>query len=435
VLLFVLVSAYAAAGQVVERVFGDARQYHHAALAFTEHRYPIAAEGPFVYRIATPWLASVINPALKRITPRWLDDLVDYATGLDDVLPFYLINAAASLLFAVLFLRYLRSFIASAWLRLLLLAMWLAQWHTPARLLFFNPVNVEPLFLLAIMAGLTAIEEQRAAPAWRAAIVLVPLAFLGTLCRESMVLLPVAFVASRRPLAVAARRDWREALLIASPLVATVAALAFTRYIAAPTNAYEPLAEPLRMLRNKPVDSWVLAWFFTFGPAAIALMASAAPTLWTFLRRRPEMLVWLIGAGGLAFVGGSDTERILGWAAPVVYVLLGLAIAEQAALLSRRPVLVAGLVIVQLLSARVFWPIPVGYDDPQPLRLAFTVDAMTELADRVLVIRHNYANLWSFFGSRPLHLVNLAVDLGFAAALAWWLRRQHAPAIRAGVSG
>ena len=74
-----------------------------------------------------------------------------------------------------------------------------------------------------------------------------------------------------------------------------------------------------------------------------------------------------IVCGALAYVGGSDTERILGWAAPVVYVLIGRAIEAYWPVLRRHPVATAALAIVQLLSARVFWPVPVGYDNPQPL--------------------------------------------------------------------
>jgi hypothetical protein len=407
-------------------VFGDARQYHYAALAITEHRFPIQAEGPFVYRLATPWLTSVVNPVLKASTPRWLDALVDHWTALDDTLPWYLVNAIASLLFGVLLLRYLRHFIDSALVRLVLLTMWYAQWHAPVRFLYFNPVNVEPLFLLAIIVGLLVIEEQRTAPVWRAALILVPVAAVGALCRESMVLLPLAFAAGRQPLTIVARRDWKAALAVVLPLAAAIAALAFTRYVAEPTKLYDPLAEPLRMLRTKPIDSWFLAWFFTFGPGAIALMAAAAPAWWRVLRERRDMLVWGGGCCVLAFVGGSDTERILGWSVPVVYVLLGLSIVRWRDDLRRRPWLVAVLVMVQLVSARIFWPIPAGYDNPQSLQLSLSWTSLYELADRFFVIRHNYANLWSYFGSRIFHIANLLWDVALVGALVWLLRRQPA---------
>lgn len=417
-------SVVAASCQQVERVFGDARQYRVTALAFTEQRYPIAAEAPFVYRIGTPWLASVINPAVKQVISGPYDALIDTATGLDDVPPFYVINIAAALIFSLLLLRYLRFFIFSAALRLFLLAMWLVQWHAPPRWVYFNPVNVEPLFLVAVVAALIQIELQRDSSTWRAAARLVPLTVLGTLCRESMVLLPLAFIASRKPLEILERRDWHNGAWGMAPLVSAIAALAFTRMIATPTNDYHAWSEPWRMLRDKPLDSWLLAWFFTFGPPAIALLAAAAPELGRFLRTRPDMLVWLAGCAVLGFIGGTDTERILGWAAPVVYVLIGISIASRGRVLLRTPGVIVVLLVLQLLSARLFWPVPQGFEESQPLGLAFNREALYEFADRILVIEHHYSNLWSFFGSRILHLATLAADVVFTGGLALWIRRQ-----------
>ncbi len=401
--------------QVVERIFGDAREYHTAALAFTERRYPVAAEAPFVYRVATPWLASVINPALKRVTPPEFDALVDYATGLDDVLPFYVINIGATLVCALLLLRYFRYFLANAWLRLLLLAMWLMQWHTPARWVFFNPINVEPLFLLAVVASLLVMEQWRGQP-WHAAAILAPLLFAGTLTREAMVLMAVVFVAASRSAASAL------------PLLASLAGLALTRVIGSPSHPYDPTLEPIKMIATKAPDSWALAWFFTFGPGAVAVVAAHARGSWALLRERPDLLVWVAGCGVLAYVGGSDTERILGWAAPVIYVLIGRALEAHWPVLRRHPLALAALATVQLCSARVFWPVPVGYDDPQPLPAGFSVDTLREVADRFFVMHHNYANLWSYFGSRSLHRVNLALDVVFAVAVIAWLRRRRAAA-------
>jgi hypothetical protein len=206
-------------------------------------------------------------------------------------------------------------------------------------------------------------------------------------------------------------------------LIASFAALALTRVVAVPSNAYDPLAEPIKMLTTKGPDQWLLACFFTFGPVAIAAVVAHARGCWQLLRQRLDMCVWLAGCGVLAFVGGSDTERILGWCAPVMYVLIGRALEQYWPRLRGRRAAIAVLAAVQLLSARVFWPVPVGYYDPQPLPPRISLDTLYQLADRVLVMQHNYANLWSYFGSRPLHLLNLIVDLLFAAALVAWLRR------------
>ena len=423
--IFIILSLVAARAQKAERVFGDAKQYHHASVQFAGHVRPVAAEGPFVFRIGTPWLASAVNPLVQRLTPPWLDALVDDATGLDDVIPFYAVNITACLLFVVLFVEYLRCFVASAGVRLLLVTAWMAQWHAPVRWIYFNPVNVEPLFLLVVIVALLAIEQTRTRSAVTAALMLAPLTLIGTLCRESMILVPLALAASRMPAVWGDARRWRVAAALAMPFIAWLAALVVTRQLATATNAYRPWSEPVMMLRRKGIDTWLLAWFFTFGPAAVALMAAAAGDLRRFLRRRPELAVWIAGCGVLAFAGGTDTERILGWAAPVVYVLAGLAVERHRAALRRLPAVIVLLVSAQLLSSRLLWPVPVGDDEGPALRaLGVTWAAVYAALDRVLVIEHYYSNLWSFYGSRSLHAAILIVDVCFVAAVAVLLRRR-----------
>lgn len=104
------------------------------------------ADGPFVFRPATPLFAAVLNPVILQTVPRWVDGLVDDALGLDDVPPYYVLGAVLSLITLWLLQSYLRCFVASAGVRLLLIAMWLSLWHAPVRWGFFNPINVEPLW-------------------------------------------------------------------------------------------------------------------------------------------------------------------------------------------------------------------------------------------------------------------------------------------------
>jgi hypothetical protein len=424
VLLFLLVSVYAASGQVVAKVYGDAIPYQRTALQFTEHQHPIRGEAPFVYRIGTPWLAALINPPLKWMTAGWPDALVDHWAGLDDVMPFYVINSAASLAIALLLLTYLGYFVRSAGVRVLLVLMWMSEWHTPVRFLYFYPVNVEPLFLVCVLTGLILLEEARSHPPARAFAFVSAVTVIGTLCRESMALLAVAALASRHPIALIKARNWRTLAVVAAPVLAAVAALALTRYLVEPTNDYRAWSEPLMVLRTKPPESWFLAWFFTFGPAAMALMVVSWRPLLALLRGRPEMLTWVIGCGLLAYAGGTDTERILAWSMPVVYVMVGTAIERQWPLLRQMPITATALVVVHLCSARVFWTIPMAGDEAQAMSgLGFDLSSLAALADKFLIIDNYYANLWSNFGSRPLHAVTLVWDVAFVAAVWLALRR------------
>ena len=361
-LAFVAIALWSAHSQTATRIFGDAKEYHQMAQQVASGSARVQAEGPFVFRILTPWLAASATPLVAHVIPPWLDRAIEDSSGLKGVPGFFFVNLLAALATVLLLTAYLRCFIASPLVRFLVVALWLSQWHAPARFVFFNPVNVEPIFLATLIASLLAMEKSRDRPAWVAALWVAPLVLVGTLCRESMALVAVVFAAHRSW--VGPDPGWRggRAVFLLLPACAWALAMALTRQVGVATNGDHPWAEPLRIAQTKPVFTWVLAWFFTFGPPSIALILSAPRETRDFLRGHRHLATLLAGCGVLAFAGTTDSERILGWASPVVLVLLGRAIERHGGVLSRAPVLVALLIVVHLGSSRLLWPVPIGVE-------------------------------------------------------------------------
>ncbi|MDP1571537.1 MAG: hypothetical protein Q8L86_16205, partial [Vicinamibacterales bacterium] len=209
------------------------------------------------------------------------------------------------------------------------------------------------------------------------------------------------------------------------------AVFAAARFGTTPREGYTFLDAVLMHLANKPVESLVLTWFLTFGPL-VAVVAYDWRATRRFLATRPDLAVLLAGCFALAYVGGHDTERYLFWAMPVVYLLIGLSLERQARLLSG--MVIALLVAGQALAQRVFWPVP----DPQTSVTALsdlsgTAARIYAVLNRVFVIDDFHWNLWSNFGSRPFHLVQLALYGGIALAVVWLMHRNAArhPAVTA----
>ena len=178
----------------------------------------------------------------------------------------------------------------------------------------------------------------------------------------------------------------------------------FVRSIVTPVG-HQQWAEVAAILRNKPIWTWVLGWFFTFGPPVIALIAAGRSEVRALLRIRPEIGGHVAVCGVLGYIAGtgSDTERLLAWAAPAVYVLAGQAIAARRAVLMRMRLLLALLITVQIASSRLLWPIPVEIDQATTFAsLEPGWSALVVIADKFLVIDNYYSNLWSFYGSRPV---------------------------------
>ena len=305
-LAFLIISTAAAFTQTPGRIFSDARQYHGMQAFYAAGFTGVSADAPFVYRVATPWLAALADAVVTPALPRWLDLAIDDAAGLDGVPGFFAVNILASFTGAWLLTTYLRLFIGSAGIRLGLVLFWMLQWHAPVRYTYFNPVNVEPVFLAFLLLALIAIERMPRGAIERGAYVLSAIVFAGTLVRESMLLIAAVFAVRYYTLWRAARpAAVIDALPAFLPLVAGGLALAVsTQFLGVPFHPPEPLAVPLEMLRTKSIFQWTLALFFAFSPVAIALIVANPRDHLRFLRSRPDLAVYLAGCAALAFVGG-----------------------------------------------------------------------------------------------------------------------------------
>jgi hypothetical protein len=99
------------------------------------------------------------------------------------------------------------------------------------------------------------------------------------------------------------------------------------------------------------------------------------------------------------------------------------------------PLLIAVLTVVEIASSRVLWAIPVGVDRAKTFAsLEPSWAALPAIADKFLVIHNYYSNLWSFFGSRPVHAATLAFDVALAVGVTLWIDRawpHHASTLEA----
>lgn len=421
---FAAISISAAITQPTERLYADAQIYQSVAVQFYESRVPIRAQVPGGTRVVTPWLAAKLRPVVSRAMPR-LDTRVENDSGMLGVTPFLLINIAASAVATLLLLFYLRRFIDSAVVRVVLVIAWAAMWHSPVRWAYFYPANIDALSMTSLIGGLLIIEAWRDRSPIVAALLLAPVVFVGTLIKETMVLVPIAFGIAQ---VVAATRDRRVDRLVAStvPVIGFALALLFVRSIVVPAPGHQKWIELDYILRNKPFWTWVLAWFFTFGPPVIALIVANRRETWVFLRARPDIAGNLAACAVLGYIAGtgSDTERLLALAAPAVYVLAGHALAARRSVVARTPLLLALLLVVQIASSRILWPIPVGVDSPTRVSdIEAGWSAIPAIADKFLVIDNYYSNLWSFFGSRPVHAATLAFDLALTLVIVRLINR------------
>jgi hypothetical protein len=364
----------------------------------------VQSEAPFVYRVALPWAVATLYPT----------DLVKGFTQL---------NIAAAAVACLLLAVWLEiAGVRSARLRVLLVALFIAAWHGPSRFVYFAPTTVDPPLFVFLLAG--SILAYSIAREYRPVklVALMAVCAAGTLCRESMVLVPAAFLFINNPLGPApARRVPR--LAVWGPALACAAAMVAARQMVHTIGGAYSFAGAIRqMLTSKPLFTMPLAAFIAFGPILAVLMADWRGTM-ARLREQQYVGALLAGAIGLAYIGGSDTERLLFWSAPAVYVLIGFALQTNRRALAS-PALVAVVAAAQLLSSRLLWGIP----DPQAT--GADIGSVTGLSakayavlNRLLSIDAFYFNLWSYFANHRVRVVQLLIYASGSLVLVWWMRR------------
>lgn len=386
--------------QPTSSVTWDAVQYYQMTSQIAAGQTP-AAEAPYVYRLGLPWLVAQIWPS-------------DPARG------FFVINVLCGVFTAPLLALWLRTGVERLSVRLAVVALFSAAWHGPIRYVHFNGGYVDPPFLVCVLLALAVLHAMRTRPAaWHIAA-LVALTVVGTLIRETMLLLPISALLMTVGLKPDATRIKARSILL--PIVATAAVIAFTHAIVVADTTRSFVAAALQWIR-KPPSAYFLAWFTAYGPVLAVLVFDWKGVV-RDLREQRHLLSFLGLCTMLAFFGGSDTERFVFWAMPVVYLLVGRAF-ERHLPVFRGAAVGAGLVIAQAISARVFWPIPDPRVETNPLTAgASWLDRVYAVADRVIVIDHFHWNLWSSFGSAPFRLARLALYVAVTAALVFVMRRR-----------
>ena len=410
-LAFVVISVYSAhVQQITLTRFGDGDEYFFAAEQMAAHQ-TIRAETPYLYRIALPWLVAHTFP--QRIE-----------------FGFRLYNTIAAFAGPMLLLAWLRRFGVRAEIAALTSVLYIADWIGPARFLYYYPIYVDPPFIALCMWGLLIVDGLRRRFSWPRTIGLAVLCALGGAVRETMLLVPIAFLFAnvtfdRQPGEQA--RIPRIARVL--PLAATALVVALCHLIPAePRRQLSALENAFYLFNEKPLFTLPLAFFMTFGPV-LAIVLYDWRRVRDLVMKHFYLVVFFGGCFAGGYVGGHETERYLIWASPVVFLLIAQALERHGAALVRSAWMFVALVGAQALGEHVFFGIP----DP-----SFSVAEWSSLTtvgqkawgviNRLVIVDDFSWNLWSYFGSRPFHALLLAIYAAFSASLMlylWRVERAH----------
>ena len=340
----------------------------------------------------------------------------------DLFLCFKIVNLTANTLTLALLILWLRRFVGDWRIRVALGLMFLLQWDTPTRWLYFYPAHTDPCMWVFLLASLLAVERYREQPGAGRMLLVAVLGAVGVAFREVVLVVPAAFLFARNPVREAWRRGagfWHGATCLgrlgAKPRRSRrgLAALLAVRVMVRQTNDYSFAATAAHFLYDKPWPVYLQSVFLAFGPVGVVPDPSTGgrpvpfwPAGNTSRLISPRSRCW-------GLIGGTDTERLLYWAMPVVYVLIGRTLEEQRA----EPV--AAVVAAGGLSPPPNWS-PAGPSSgrsriiPAPTRNVLPV--FTPFGRKI-----PFMELFSYYQSHPVQLASLAAYLAVGALLALWL--------------
>jgi hypothetical protein len=401
---FVLISLYSNYVQhVIVTRFGDGDEYFFAAEQMAAGQ-TIRAETPYLYRIALPWLVAHTFP-----------HQIEFG--------FRLYNTIAGAAGTALLLLWLRRFGVHAGVAALTTILYTAEWIGPARFIWFAPISCDPPFIALSMAALLIADGLRRQFSWRRALGLTAICAVGGAVRETMLFAPIAFLFANVTFDRTSQPPRVPLTARLLPLAATAVVVTLCHFIPAePRRHLSAFDNVFYLYHRKALFTLPLSFYMTFGPV-IAVVLYDWRAARDLLARHFYLVIFFGWCFLTSYIGGHDTERYLIWGAPVMYLLIAVALERHADALLRSAWVFVALVGAQALGSHIFF----AYPDPNTAvgdwaELRTVGERIWGVTNRLLVVDDFYWNLWSYFGSKPFHALLLAIYLVFSLGLILYLR-------------
>lgn len=346
----------------------DGKEYVTVARQFARSQTP-AARTPFVHRLGTPFVVSRLFP--------------------DDILHGFLqVNRVAGAVLTLLMLLWLHLYLRNWKVRMLLIILFITQWHNWIRFVYFYPAHVDPWTQVFILAGLILLHFRNRMSLNRQVALLSLLTAVGVFFRETVLIIPLVFlflhfpwqqlpdlweelrdeVRRLEPVPTIGKNLFRRAISwfrsvdyrIYLPLLPGLVGIFICKIIARPTTHSSFFNAALYWLYIKSPMVYLHSFFTAFGPLVVLFLFRWKKSF-QFLKEENFHLIFFLIILVLAYIGGEDMYRFFYWAVPIVFVVLGKLLEKDhllTGLLSRSSLLVAALVVLQAVSQRLFWTVP-----------------------------------------------------------------------------
>lgn len=381
----------------------DGQFYFDVAEDFSRGEAP-RTSAPWVYRIGTPYLASIVNA----------EDLFD---------GFFTVNMIANIITVLLLFYYLSIFIKNKIITSVLVSIFIMTWHTPVRLIYFYPVHVDHWAFVFMLIGLILVEKAKENRNLLWVILLTLSTAIGVFFREITILPAFIYLFATNPFKFQTsegkyklRKIKIPQIQYAIPFLFGLISLFIVHQIAEQSNSYSSLYTAFKWAFRKPLMGYILAWCIAFGPM-IFIAVYERKNAAGFIRDKQHFAAFFISIFILSWIGGTDTFRFCYWSMPLVYILIANAIAIKPKIYKSVSVLMI-LIPLQLIAMRVFWILP-DYPNAFPHKYPFLTVMSNEFPTW---------DLWTMHGDKFVNVVAFGeyFILGVILLLRFYLRdRKH----------
>jgi hypothetical protein len=350
------------------------------------------ADAPFVYRVGTPFLVSFFGEGSL-------------------LLGFKVVNIIGNFFLVIFLIMWFRYFIDTWQIRVVLVILFMTHWLSPIRYIYFYPTYSDTWATLMLLLGLLSIKRFQSHNNSFCLFVVALVSFVGVFFREIMLVIPVAFLFLDKltPQVLGGRK--LTIYLKFLPLLSGIVGLWIVRVLAHQSNDYSFIQTTLYYAYNKPFLIYLQAYFIIYGLLIIIPLYFFRQSM-GFLSENRFLFVYLIIFVFLAWIGGTDTERVLLWASPVIYLLIGIAVQKNIIILSS-PFFYLPLIPAQILTHRLFWILP---DYPNNFIAPFPF--LTILGNEF-----QFIDLFSLNGSLKIQIVVFAEYIALSSLMIVWLKR------------
>jgi hypothetical protein len=180
------------------------------------------------------------------------------------------------------------------------------------------------------------------------------------------------------------------------PIIVGIVALLSIRLFVESTVPYSFAGAAFSWIYRKSVLIYVHAWLIAFGPVLFIIFVKYRSAM-RFLKDSRLSAYYLIIIAFMGLAGGSDTERIVFWAMPVVYLMIVRIITENIKLFSSK-LIIAILGVAQIINMRVFWAIP-----DYPNEYSSINPVLTPIGNKFPLL-----DLWTWHGDLKVNMISFA---------------------------